>query len=256
MHVDVTVRGPVAADLARQAAEKVGALERFVKGPVMGARVVLTQEENARIELPARAEGQILLAGRPVRARVAAAGMSAAVDELAERLQGRLRDHVDRLMTGQRARAEAEPGEWHHAAWAPAPPPIARRPPGERRLVRRKTFALEPMSALEAAADLAALDHTFYLYRDADTGADAVLYRRDDGRLAVIAPADAAEPGGPEGPVREPSRYSEPLELSAALAEMDALNHRFLYFTDAATGRGSVLYLRFDGHYGLIEPAS
>ncbi len=55
---------------------------------------------------------------------------------------------------------------------------------------------------------------------------------------------------------REPSRHSAPLELRAALAEMDALNHRFLYFTDAGTGRGCVLYLRHDGHYGLIEPAA
>jgi hypothetical protein len=37
---------------------------------------------------------------------------------------------------------------------------------------------------------------------------------------------------------------------------MDALDHRFLYFTDAETGRGCVLYLRYDGHYGLIEPAA
>jgi hypothetical protein len=37
---------------------------------------------------------------------------------------------------------------------------------------------------------------------------------------------------------------------------MDELNHRFLLFVDAATGRGAVLYLRYDGHYGLIEPAT
>jgi hypothetical protein len=31
-------------------------------------------------------------------------------------------------------------------------------------------------------------------------------------------------------------------------------NHRFLYFIDAADGRGKVLYLRHDGDYGLVEP--
>ena len=34
----------------------------------------------------------------------------------------------------------------------------------------------------------------------------------------------------------------------------DAPNHRFLYFIDAADGRGKVLYLRHDGDYGLVEP--
>jgi len=255
MQVDVTVRGPVPPQLAREAAAKVGALERFVKGPVMGARVVLTQEQNPRIERPARAEGEVVFAGRPVRARVDAAAMTAAVDDLAERLQDQLRRHVGRLITVGRVPAEVEPGEWRHAAWTPPRPRHSWRPAGERRIVRRKTFALEPMSAPEAAADLAALDHRFYLFRDADTGADAVVYRRDDGRLAVIQPREAHAPPGDNAPLREPSRYSEPLELSAAVAEMDALNHRFLYFIDAATGRGCVLYLRYDGHYGLVEPA-
>jgi Sigma 54 modulation/S30EA ribosomal protein C terminus len=51
-----------------------------------------------------------------------------------------------------------------------------------------------------------------------------------------------------------PSRYSAPLNLATARAEMDLLNHRFLYFTDAADGRARVLYLRLDGDYGLVRP--
>ena len=27
-----------------------------------------------------------------------------------------------------------------------------------------------------------------------------------------------------------------------------------MYFVEAETGPGNVIYLRFDGHYGLIEP--
>jgi hypothetical protein len=54
--------------------------------------------------------------------------------------------------------------------------------------------------------------------------------------------------------VPEPSRYGDPLTLAQARAEMDLVDHRFLYFTDAADGRGKVLYLRSDGDYGLVEP--
>jgi ribosome-associated translation inhibitor RaiA len=256
MHVDVTVRGPVPPSLAEAAREGVAALERFVKGPAMGARVVLTQEHNPRIERPARAEGEIIVAGRPIRARVAAPAMSAAVDGLVDRLTEQLRRHIDRLVTRQRMPATAEPGEWRHGAWSPPPRIRSFRRAGERRVLRRKTFALEPTSAADAAADMAALDHDFYLYRDADTGADAVMYRRDDGRLAVIEPPDTPAPASPNGPAREASRYSQPLALAIAVSEMDALDHRFLYFTDAATGRSCVLYLRNDAHYGLIEPAT
>ena len=36
---------------------------------------------------------------------------------------------------------------------------------------------------------------------------------------------------------------------------MNAVEHRFVLFENAATGRGSVIYRRYDGHYGLIDPA-
>ena len=255
MHVDVALRGAVPRELAHEAAERISQLEHVTTGPLLHARVVLTQEANRSIELPARAEAELSLAGHPIRARVAAPGMRAAIDALAERMQAQLRRRIDRLVTRRHHPPTASPGEWRHGAWMPPRAPRHPRPAGERRIIRRKTFALEPTTALEAAADMAALDHRFYLFRDVETGADAVLYQRDDGRLAVIAPDGAEAPAG-DDVAREPNRYSAPLELRTALAEMDELNHRFLYFTDADTGRGCVLYGRYDGHYGLIEPAA
>lgn len=121
--------------------------------------------------------------------------------------------------------------------------------------MRRKSFSLGPQTEAQAAADLDALDHDFLLFRDADTGADAVLYCRDDGRLGLIGPRGAEPPRYAEGPVRETSRVSEPIDLATAVAEMNELDHRFLFFVDAASGWGTVIYLRYDGHYGLIQPA-
>ena len=110
MHVDITLRGSIPDQVVDKARKEVGALEGVVKGPLTDARVVLTQEKNPRIEHPARAEGEVLLAGRPVRARVARPTMVAAVDELAERLHDQLRRHVERIITHQRSTAAHEPG--------------------------------------------------------------------------------------------------------------------------------------------------
>jgi len=54
--------------------------------------------------------------------------------------------------------------------------------------------------------------------------------------------------------VPEPNRYAGPLTVDEARREMDDLNHRFVYFIDAADNRGKVIYLRHDGDYGLVEP--
>jgi ribosomal subunit interface protein len=255
MDVEVTAKGDISKRVRQLARRKVGELDRYVKGPVIGsARVVLTQESNPSIELAARAEADVDVAGHLVRARVAAPSMESAVDQLAEHLRRQLRRFVEQMVTRGRAPAEPPPGEWSHGSWSPRRPERFPRPPEERELVRRKTFAMEPTTAVEAVLEMQTLDHDFFLFRDSDTGADAVVYRRDDGRIAVIEPA-AVEPTAAPGPSWERSRLSEPIELERAVAEMDELEHRFLFFENASTGRGNVVYMRHDGHYGLIEPA-
>jgi ribosome-associated translation inhibitor RaiA len=258
VNVDVATHGAVDPAMAALASEQVADLDSVVGRPISGARVVLLQEENPRIPRSARAEGEVWLGRHAIRGRVEAESMPRAVNDLTERLRQQLRRHADRLTTRARRPAEAGEGEWRRGAWTPPRPPRSWRNPGAREVVRRKTFALEPIDAVAAAADMAALDHDFYLFHDAGTDADSVVYRRDDGRLAVIAPQAAAAPAGSgqDDVVREHSRYSEQLALEDAVSKMDELNHRFLFFTDAATGRGAVLYLRYDGHYGLIEPAA
>jgi Sigma 54 modulation/S30EA ribosomal protein C terminus len=82
-----------------------------------------------------------------------------------------------------------------------------------------------------------------------------VAYRRDDGRIGRIHPQGSILADEDDVVVAESSRYSEALTLDTARTEMDMLNHRFLYFTDAADRRGKVLYLRHDGDYGLVAPA-
>jgi putative sigma-54 modulation protein len=82
------------------------------------------------------------------------------------------------------------------------------------------------------------------------------VYRRDDGRIGLIHPPGSVLADESDDVVlAEPSRYSAPLTLEQARAEMDVVNHRFLYFIDAGDDRGRVLYLRHDGDYGLVEPA-
>ena len=253
LHVEVTTRGHVSQRARGHAQKEVAALERYVKGPVLAARVVLVQEANPRIATPARAEAELDLQGRFIRARSAAPSMGAAVDEVAERLKRQLRRHVDRLVDSHREPTVPSVGEWSHRSWSPPHRPNFERPIDEREIIRRKSFAFGPMPVEQAADTLEDLDHEFFLFHDAESDADVVLYWRDDGLLAMIVPSWVESSSG-YGPLRVRSRYSSRLELQAAVAEMNATGHRFLFFENAATGRGNVIYSRYDGHYGLIEP--
>lgn len=56
----------------------------------------------------------------------------------------------------------------------------------EPKIVKNKKFRLETLDDEEAMLQLELLGHDFLLYRDVDTGAVALLYRRKDGQYGKI----------------------------------------------------------------------
>jgi ribosomal subunit interface protein len=107
INIDITARGDITEHAKTQAREKIGALERYVHAPILGARVVLSLERNPRIAQPARVEGEIDLQGKVIRAHADGQTVEAAIDEVAERLHRQLRAYVDKLVTIKRDRSEA-----------------------------------------------------------------------------------------------------------------------------------------------------
>ena len=45
------------------------------------------------------------------------------------------------------------------------------------------------------------------------------------------------------------------LSLAEAMTRLEAADQPFLFFVNSQTGRGNLIYHRYDGHYGLIAPA-
>jgi hypothetical protein len=119
--------------------------------------------------------------------------------------------------------------------------------------VHRRTYADRAESTIEAAVDLLDLDEDFHLVRHVRAGEDVVRVppRRRQDRPARFSRERATDAN--DIVVPEESRYVTPLRLEAGRAEIDERNHRFLFFVDAADGRGKVLYVRHDGDYGLLE---
>jgi ribosomal subunit interface protein len=219
----VATKGEVSESAKAYATEKLGRALQHAHGPVLLARLKLSRVEDAdRSEV---AEATLDLNGRLVRAQVGARRMDEAIDLLSDRLIRQLEQVANRERT-RRRRAGNGP---------PARPAVARRPPEEREVVAHKSFAIERATFDEAAFDMDVLDYDFFLYTDAETEEDRVVYR-DNGDVRV-----ASDP---------------PLEsVTEALERLDAGGEPFVFFREAATNRGAVAYLRYDGHYGLIRPA-
>ena len=54
------------------------------------------------------------------------------------------------------------------------------------KVVKTKRFELEPMTLEDAEAQMEALEHTFFIFLNAETGLVSVLYKRNDNHLGLI----------------------------------------------------------------------
>ena len=54
------------------------------------------------------------------------------------------------------------------------------------KVVKKKSFELDPMTVEDAEAYMEAVGHNFYVFLNAETGEINVLYKRNDGNLGLI----------------------------------------------------------------------
>lgn len=255
--VYVTTNGefPGAADYARR---KIGELARFSHRPVLHARVRLTRHGDPAIERPVVAQANLDVNGRPVRAQVAGVNAREAID----RLEARLRVQLERIAEHWEARRGTVPDkssdEWRHESEASPRASFFPRPPDERLIIRRKSFTTAPCTVDDAAFEMEMLDYDFHLFTEKGTGFAAVLYRGGPtgSRLALVAPVPVDQLSPFERPVTISPQPAPCLTQEKAVERLHLLGVPFLFYIDAAEGRASVLYHRYDGHYGLITPSS
>ncbi|MDX6659727.1 MAG: hypothetical protein QOJ55_549 [Solirubrobacteraceae bacterium] len=237
------------------AGRRIASLAEYTDEPLLGARLTLRRLGHPPTKRPWVADASALVNGRLMAAHTTGPTAVTAADEAADRLRRQLR-----RAAGTEVAQRDEPVAIRAALEALGldrvqRPEARRKPPEQRRVVHRKVYGDELEPTLSAVADLLDLDYEFHLFRHVRTQEDVVVYRRNDGWVGLIHPPGSPLADEDDIVVTEPSRYSSPMTLDDARAEMDIVNHRFLYFVDANDGRGKVLYLRHDGDYGLVEPA-
>ena len=100
----------------------------------------------------------------------------AAVDKTVDKLERQIRKNKTKLMSRPSkpsydfifANIEAEEKEENH------------------KIVKRKTIEVKPMNEEEAILQMELLGHEFYMFKDADTGKPAVIYKRKDENYGII----------------------------------------------------------------------
>jgi ribosome-associated translation inhibitor RaiA len=256
LDVEVTTHGefPGAGDHAR---DKIGRLGRYTHQPVLSARVKLTRLADPAVPRPVVAQGNLDVNGRLVRAQVAGATAQEAIDRLEARLRRRLERVAEHWEARRGSMPSMAPHEWRHQSEPTRRQDHFPRPEAERQIIRHKACALGAGTVDEAAFDMDMLDYDFHLFTELGTGQDSVLYRGGPTgyRLALPTPPSIDELAAFELPLTVSTQPAPRLTTEEAISRLGLIDLPFLYFVEAATGRSSVLYHRYDGHYGLITRA-
>jgi ribosome-associated translation inhibitor RaiA len=254
--VEVFVRGDLPDRVAEYARRKITRLARRLGDPVLHARIRLTLQPDPAVARPVRAQVNLDVNGRLVRAEVAGVTGEGTVDLLVDRLRQRLVGLKQHWEARRGGLPVAAAHHWRHGSESTRRPPYYPRPIDDRRIVRRRSFSPARISPDEAAWEMNRMGYDFHLFIEASTGGDAVIYRGGPTgfRLARLESGPTWLPLS-NVPITLSPHPAPPLTLEEARQRLDTTGQPFVFFADAETGRGNVIYHRYDGHYGLVTPA-
>jgi ribosome-associated translation inhibitor RaiA len=253
--IQTTVRGAVAPGAREYAEQRIARLAHLAKRPVLFARLELLQEPDAALERASIVKASLDVSGKRLRAHVAAPTMTQAADEAEARLRRGLEILAERWEARHHDTGRPAPGEWHHGDLPTDRPRFFPRASEDRRIMHRQTFGIGPMTPEEAVVEMELLHDDFLLFTHSATGVDCVVYRRPDTTHGLIVAGDPAERFQPSVDWITVDHAPAPrLTTAAAIERLDLSEDPFVFFVDVARNRGSIVYRRYDGHYGLIEP--
>jgi putative sigma-54 modulation protein len=172
MRLDITGRHVEITPALRQLLEKrLARLERVLNDAAVSAVITLTKEKyRLRTEIAVHTRGDHVLRGNGESSGWAVSVRQATdkIEQQAQTLKGKWKDRKRKA-----ARAAA--------------PSAEERPAAAPRIVRAR-YPVKPMSIDDAALRLDGGKDMFVVFRNADTEAVSILYRRKDGNLALIEP--------------------------------------------------------------------
>jgi len=188
---------------------------------------------------PAVVQVNLRVFGAPARIQVPGATFATAVGVAAARLDRQIR----RLTTG-----------WERWPW----PDPERRPlglPGEGRITRLKSYRFHVGMPCQATAVMNAMDYDVFVFTDAETGEDAVIYRAGPTGVRLARQRTMRPPAMPVTlPLTINPRRTMDLTVRHAAGRLAEGQLPWLFFTNRESGRGNLVYRRYDGDLGLIAP--
>jgi putative sigma-54 modulation protein len=166
------------------AERKLGRLERMLdeRSDVI---VELSNEQHRSAADAHIVEVTLVIGGQTIRSHATGPSYQAALDLVVDRVERQAVEHKEK----PRLRSRPIEEKTILAKLADGTSDSGR----ERRVVKTKRFAIEPMFEEDAIVEMEELGHSFFLFVNAENERLNVLYRRNDGDFGIIEPIVAGD---------------------------------------------------------------
>ena len=154
--------------------KKLGKLDKFFKDESEARVVIGTIKDNDYIE------ATIYSAGMMYRAEASDKEILAAIDKIVDVIERQIRKNKTRLSKKIKRDATLDANLISGATYTEG------EETKEFEVVKTKRFTVKPMSVEEAILQMNLLGHTFFVFKNQETDEMNVVYKRKDGKYAVI----------------------------------------------------------------------
>lgn len=190
--MDLNIQGrniEITRSIKEHVAAKLAPLDRRLP-PITRAEVEMAAEPTRSQQDRVVVQVSLTIGGNLLRAQRRAASARAAVNAAADALDRQINRWKAQTYRSERQSRQAPDADQATRDPQPANETLDAEeltaPTGD--LVRIKRFNMDPMSVEEAALQMQYLDHSFYMFLDAETNQYSVIYRRADANYGLIQP--------------------------------------------------------------------
>jgi putative sigma-54 modulation protein len=174
MKISVTFRSSEGEEGQKEyAEERLKKLKRYIDDPV-DAHVILSVEK-----FRSSAEINLMANGLNINSREEEKDMHLAIDNAIEKIERQLKKRKEKIrgFKGNHARSVATEGEFLGEEGEES---------SESKVVETRKIVLKPMSIDDAVMEMESSKNRFVIYRDSSTEEVNVIYRREDGKFALM----------------------------------------------------------------------
>lgn len=173
MRFIISGRGTQVTDALRNAVEeKLGKLKHYFTDDTEIHVTLKVEKDRQKIEVTVPVKGHI------IRAEQVSDDMYVSIDLVEDIIERQLRRYKKKIIDSKQSASHFTSEFMQEDNFDE-----------EVKITRTKKFAVKPMDAEEACVQMELLNHSFYVFRNAETDEVNVVYKKKDGSYGLIEPS-------------------------------------------------------------------